>query len=840
MSSSLLKLNYFIINASSTDKNIGNLSDISLPLNSATGWFSNRFCNYPQTIYIKFNKPVLLNQINILFHEKFIPEKVEFYSYFPINDYEYFNEDIYKMNFICFGFISPDNNMKTNYTQREYKKIYVKEKALYLKLNLYKNYDNRFNNFNQISIITLEFFGDILPFKYEKNFLNQNFDINELNINKICGEKLNYFKEQLKIESEKENYVECNIIKENIENCKKLAKNILILQNEKLMAVKEEDFDKALDLKNQIEKIQLFINNLGIKENNNNNNNQNENTNSNEKHEPKSSFDNLNITNINLKYENSQSQNNDILNDKILNNLTNQMSPQRTTNSNIVPQKIIYNEEDYKPYDDIIVPAVRNKNNITNNNNNSNYDINDQSLSIQENLNNLNNNNNNNNNNILTEIDENSLEKYKYLLPYIEKEGIQKLLSEKLNNKIEGLQLLRDKLNEIFVDENLKEILKLIFEISFNLFYEKNVNLFLLNLDFLKDLFDYININKEKVNKKLIKNDRLFKFIIYKFSDNFDKIREKSQELYEKFLQEKLIDQNYLINLLISEEIKNNLNYNQSNNKSILVKLKILLNFFGTSFEYDENFPHKTIMTFLIQNCENPISEIRKMSRLLVNKLIIKFGLRNYINDLLKINKRELNKLANEIPELKDNLENYYGINFDKKNQGSFNNSDDYYNNMSLNNSKGNINSKKKKTIVKKKIKCIHCYKILDDNDTLENHIKTCKMFMKCFKCNENIEIKNLNNHLLFDCIYKDNYKLCKRCREAINIKNYDDHVRMNICNPAKNKNSNNRCPLCHNDIPPTDKGFYQHFIIDGCPQKKKKNKKERIEQGTLTTGENN
>jgi hypothetical protein len=284
--------------------------------------------------------------------------------------------------------------MKTNYTQREYKKIYVKEKALYLKLNLYKNYDNRFNNFNQISIITLEFFGDILPFKYEKNFLNQNFDINELNINKICGEKLNYFKEQLKIESEKENYVECNIIKENIENCKKLAKNILILQNEKLMAVKEEDFDKALDLKNQIEKIQLFINNLGIKENNNNNN-QNENTNSNEKHEPKSSFDNLNITNINLKYENSQSQNNDILNDKILNNLTNQMSPQRTTNSNIVPQKIIYNEEDYKPYDDIIVPAVRNKNNITNNNNNSNYDINDQSLSIQENLNNLNNNNNN-------------------------------------------------------------------------------------------------------------------------------------------------------------------------------------------------------------------------------------------------------------------------------------------------------------------------------------------------------------------------------------------------------------------------------------------------------------
>ena len=113
-------------------------------------------------------------------------------------------------------------------------------------------------------------------------------------------------------------------------------------------------------------------------------------------------------------------------------------------------------------------------------------------------------------------------------------------------------------------------------------------------------------------------------------------------------------------------------------------------------------------------------------------------------------------------------------------------------------------------------------------------------MFMKCFKCNENIEIKSLNNHLLFDCIYKNNYKLCKRCREAISIKNYDEHVRMNICNPAKNKNSNNRCPLCHNDIPPTDKGFYQHFIIDGCPQKKKKIKKEKIDQGTLTTGENN
>ena len=831
MSSSSLKLNYFIIDATTTDKNIGNLSDISLPLNSAIGWFSQKFCNYPQTIYIKFNKPVILNQINLLFHEKFIPERVEFFSYFPLNDYEYFNEDIYKMNFVYFGFIIPDNNMKTNYSQREYKKIYVKEKALYLKINLYKNYDNRYNIFSQISIITLECFGELLPFKYEKNFLNQNFDINDININKICGEKLNYFKEQLKIESEKENYIECKIIQENIENCKKLAKNILILQNEKLMAVKEEDFDKALELKNQIEKIQLLINNLGIKENNNKNEN-NQNTYSNEKSEPKSSFDNLNITNINMNNENYQSQtNNDILNDKILNNLSNQMNTQKTTNSNIVPQKIIFNEEDYKPYDDIIIPAARNKNN----NNNSNYDLNDQSLSIQENLNNL------NNNNILTEIDENSLEKYKILLPYTEKEGIQKLLSEKLNNKIEGLQIIRNKLNEIFVDENLKDILKLIFEISFNLFYEKNVNLFLLNLDFLKDLFDYIIINKEKVSKKLIKNDRLFKFIINKFSDNNDKIRENTQKLFEKFLNEKLIDQNYLINLLISEEIRNNLNYYQSNNKSILVKLKILFNFFETSFEYDENFPHKTIMIFLIQNCENPISEIRKMSRLLINKLIIKFGLRNYINDLIKLNKRELNKLANEIPELKESLETSYGINFDKKNQGSFNNSDDYYNNHSLNNSNGNINSKKKKTIVaKKKLKCIHCYKILDDNDTLENHFKTCKMFMKCFKCNENIEIKSLNNHLLFDCIYKNNYKLCKRCREAISVKNYDEHVRMNICNPAKNKNSNNRCPLCHNDIPPTDKGFYQHFIIDGCPQKKKKNKKERIEQGTLTTGENN
>ena len=62
--------------------------------------------------------------------------------------------------------------------------------------------------------------------------------------------------------------------------------------------------------------------------------------------------------------------------------------------------------------------------------------------------------------------------------------------------------------------------------------------------------------------------------------------------------------------------------------------------------------------------------------------------------------------------------------------------------------------------------------------------------------------------------------------KEAIDVNRYEAHVKDNKCNPGKNINASNRCPLCHSDIPPGERGWFTHLVKDLCP----KNKKKKVE----------
>ena len=90
-------------------------------------------------------------------------------------------------------------------------------------------------------------------------------------------------------------------------------------------------------------------------------------------------------------------------------------------------------------------------------------------------------------------------------------------------------------------------------------------------------------------------------------------------------------------------------------------------------------------------------------------------------------------------------------------------------------------------------------------------------MFTKCEKCSLNLEVKNLNNHRIEECNFKNEYKLCNICKESILKKEYDLHIK-NKCNLNKGYV---KCPLCHQDIEDTDDGFYQHLVIKSCPSQK-------------------
>jgi len=152
-------------------------------------------------------------------------------------------------------------------------------------------------------------------------------------------------------------------------------------------------------------------------------------------------------------------------------------------------------------------------------------------------------------------------------------------------------------------------------------------------------------------------------------------------------------------------------------------------------------------------------------------------------------------------------------------------------NNLNTSNSKIQSPSRKNLRIPNNKNKiliCSYCGKSDDsfvNSKELESHKNSdCPLFTNCLKCNLNLEVRLLNHHLLSDCNKKSENKLCKRCKEPVDTNSYEEHLKSNNCIPAKNLNSSNRCPLCHKDIPPYDKGFVQHLVNDKCSKQTRNN----------------
>ncbi|RMX65269.1 hypothetical protein DD238_005696 [Peronospora effusa] len=105
------------------------------------------------------------------------------------------------------------------------------------------------------------------------------------------------------------------------------------------------------------------------------------------------------------------------------------------------------------------------------------------------------------------------------------------------------------------------------------------------------------------------------------------------------------------------------------------------------------------------------------------------------------------------------------------------------------------------------------------DSDYLDQHFwGNCKMLTPCKMCGQVIEISTLNEHLLAECEMQQNHRECPRCGEAIITKFYERHVSLDDCTHRAPLESANRCPLCHDDIAPGEKGWRRHLLDEGCP----------------------
>lgn len=157
-----------------------------------------------------------------------------------------------------------DNNSKTNYKAREFRKVYVETYCYYLKLVLHKNYVNKFNIFNQVSIINLDFIGSPIYLQANDLILQEqlNFDIKDHEIDELTQEKIKIMKNLLEESVKNEDFDEAKKLKINIDKIKLFGKKLLDLENQKKELLSVEDFDSAKIIKMEIDRIKSKVKNI--------------------------------------------------------------------------------------------------------------------------------------------------------------------------------------------------------------------------------------------------------------------------------------------------------------------------------------------------------------------------------------------------------------------------------------------------------------------------------------------------------------------------------------------------------------------------------------------------
>ena len=893
-SNEIVKLDHKLIESTTEDRDHP-LRELLKGL-KGVGWFSSRFSQFPQEIYIQFNQPVFLKQINMVIHEKNIPAQIKFFTYCPEKNNEII-DNYHNVRYKYVGFIKMDTNERSQFRARESRKVYVNTKSLFLKIELGQNYRNEFNIFNQVGLMNLDFLGFYLPplgndlkknrFILKHATRRDNIEeISDYALEDICGPELKNLKEKMDYNIKIENYLECKQIKAKLDKVRVYGRQIYDLENQKRIAVNNEDFDQAMDLKNLVDKMKANLKTLlhsnsahNISNNDinnrfsqigyNNKNNTINTTNNNINNNNDSLFNNNNTNNSNI-LNITQNINESIYsnsNDNI-NNQLNQTGSKYLQNTNYhIKSK---SNEEFISYDDTILPAVLKKlNNEPKNEENENGEAEKGELE---------------------EIKPSILKEFKLITDVIGELGMRKIFSKQILWKDEGLNEFLGQINDVLDykvsnnSENNKnkteitnQIITQIMKLSMILIEEKHPSVVIKTLKILQKLFEYIRMHGTKLNIDLNITDSVLSKIKRKLGDANKKVRAEAVALYCYMLTLDFCDYNNLISELLEEELRHyDSKYIPKSPHLIIGKLEIFRSVFDTFDEAvkskrttQDSFPSNLVMDYLIMNVNNNKSEVRKLCRLNISKFINIFGVNKIKKKLEKIEERELLKLINEIPA----LEQYFP-------KIKTNNNNNNNNNMSLsqlNNSNGSNNSLgKNKSKNKDKIKKIgeRRYKksnlnmnISQENDGKNKNEENNNIvnINKDEKVSHKSKIKNRSNELCDYCqrkMKKDEvianhwvtdcpmFSRCEKCNMNLEIKYFTSHKlneckykkdfkKCRTCHEALSKEEYNnhlrnkcgikhgyvKCPLCHGDVQDNNNGFFQHLIKDGCPANKKNNK---------------
>ena len=132
---------------------------------------------------------------------------------------------------------------------------------MYIKIVLYQNYPNSLNIFNQVGIIALAFYGDLLTENTLKKLIPTKTKSNlksYLNFDPLIKDKIFLLEKEKRHAAKKENFPKAKRIKKIIEQLSYLGNQILTLEKRKMIAIKKDDFDSASIISSEIYRLKAM------------------------------------------------------------------------------------------------------------------------------------------------------------------------------------------------------------------------------------------------------------------------------------------------------------------------------------------------------------------------------------------------------------------------------------------------------------------------------------------------------------------------------------------------------------------------------------------------------
>lgn len=156
MATSNSRLKYRIARCTSEEPDFP-VSELLSHSQQTKGWQTARYCDFPQEVCLQFDSPVHLRQVQFLSHQSKIATKIELFTGLAPGLCH-----LEAVQFKRLGYLSLDNNERSQFQARELKSVYVDVVAQFLRIVFHKCHVNRYNALNQVGLIALSCLGEVL------------------------------------------------------------------------------------------------------------------------------------------------------------------------------------------------------------------------------------------------------------------------------------------------------------------------------------------------------------------------------------------------------------------------------------------------------------------------------------------------------------------------------------------------------------------------------------------------------------------------------------------------------------------------------------------------------